>query len=123
MSRNGGGGDCDCPKNFQYEPQHGIRRQLYFTGCSRIAQYGQNGKAARPDQPGRCVSQNRGLIRDASGQLQPRQYRKAGAKIYRATDEEISELKKAMSVVWQEVEKIAGPEGKPFAEVILPLQK
>jgi TRAP-type C4-dicarboxylate transport system substrate-binding protein len=48
---------------------------------------------------------------------------KAGAKVYRATDEEISELKKAMSVVWQDVEKVAGPEGKPFAEVILPLQK
>lgn len=48
---------------------------------------------------------------------------KAGAKVYRATDPEISELKKAMSVVWKEVDKIAGPEGKPFADVILPLQK
>jgi len=48
---------------------------------------------------------------------------KAGAKVYRASDEEISEMKKAMSVVWKDVEKVAGPEGKPFAEVILPLQK
>ena len=51
------------------------------------------------------------------------QLEKAGAKVYRATDNEISEMKQAMSVVWKEVDKIAGPEGKPFAEVILPLQK
>ncbi len=48
---------------------------------------------------------------------------KAGAKVYRATDQEISDMKKAMSPVWPEVEKISGPEGKPFADVILPLQK
>ena len=48
---------------------------------------------------------------------------KAGAKVYRATDQEISEMKKAMSVVWKEVDKVAGPEGKPFADVIMPLQK
>jgi TRAP-type C4-dicarboxylate transport system substrate-binding protein len=48
---------------------------------------------------------------------------KSGAKVYRATDQEISEMKKAMSVVWKEVAEVAGPEGKPFAEVILPLQK
>lgn len=48
---------------------------------------------------------------------------KAGAKIYRATDQEISDMKKAMSVVWKEVDEIAGPDGKPFAEVVLPLQK
>jgi TRAP-type C4-dicarboxylate transport system substrate-binding protein len=48
---------------------------------------------------------------------------KAGAKVYHATDEEISEMKQAMSVVWKEVEKVAGPEGKPFADVIMPLQK
>jgi TRAP-type C4-dicarboxylate transport system substrate-binding protein len=48
---------------------------------------------------------------------------KAGAKVYRATDQEISDMKKAMSAVWKEVEKVAGPEGKPFADVILPLQK
>jgi TRAP-type C4-dicarboxylate transport system substrate-binding protein len=48
---------------------------------------------------------------------------KAGAKIYRATDQEISEMKQAMAGVWKEVDKIAGPEGKPFADVIMPLQK
>jgi TRAP-type C4-dicarboxylate transport system substrate-binding protein len=48
---------------------------------------------------------------------------KAGAKVYRASDAEISDMKKAMAVVWKDVEKVAGPEGKPFAEVILPLQK
>jgi TRAP-type C4-dicarboxylate transport system substrate-binding protein len=48
---------------------------------------------------------------------------KAGAKVYRATDEEISDMKKAMSVVWKDVEQVAGAEGKPFAEVIMPLQK
>jgi TRAP-type C4-dicarboxylate transport system substrate-binding protein len=48
---------------------------------------------------------------------------KAGAKVYRASDAEISDMKKAMSVVWKDVEQVAGPEGKPFAEVILPLQK
>ena len=48
---------------------------------------------------------------------------KAGSKVYRATDKEISDMKQAMSVVWKEVESVAGPEGKPFAEVILPLQK
>jgi TRAP-type C4-dicarboxylate transport system substrate-binding protein len=48
---------------------------------------------------------------------------KAGAKVYRASDAEISDMKKAMSVVWKDVEKVAGPDGKPFAEVILPLQK
>ena len=48
---------------------------------------------------------------------------KAGAKVYRASDAEISEMKKAMSVVWKDVAQVAGPEGKPFAEVILPLQK
>jgi TRAP-type C4-dicarboxylate transport system substrate-binding protein len=48
---------------------------------------------------------------------------KAGAKVYRASDAEISDMKQAMSVVWKDVEQVAGPEGKPFAEVILPLQK
>jgi TRAP-type C4-dicarboxylate transport system substrate-binding protein len=48
---------------------------------------------------------------------------KAGAKVYRASDQEISDMKKAMSVVWKEIEKVAGPEGKPFADIILPLQK
>jgi hypothetical protein len=32
-------------------------------------------------------------------------------------------MKKAMSVVWKDVEQVAGAEGKPFAEVIMPLQK
>ena len=48
---------------------------------------------------------------------------KGGAKIYRATSEEISQMRKAMSPVWAELEKFTGPEGKPFADVILPLQK
>jgi TRAP-type C4-dicarboxylate transport system substrate-binding protein len=49
--------------------------------------------------------------------------KKTGAHVYIATDQEVSEMKKAMSVVWKEVEKVAGPDGKPFADVILPLQK
>jgi C4-dicarboxylate-binding protein DctP len=48
---------------------------------------------------------------------------KGGAKVYRATDEEISRMRKAMSPVYAELEKFTGPEGKPFADVILPLQK
>jgi TRAP-type transport system periplasmic protein len=52
-----------------------------------------------------------------------RELEKAGAKIYRATPAEISAMKKAMSPVWAELEKIAGPEGKPFADALLPLQK
>jgi TRAP-type C4-dicarboxylate transport system substrate-binding protein len=48
---------------------------------------------------------------------------KAGAKIHRASDPEISETKKAMSVVWKEIDAMAGPEGKPFADAILPFQK
>jgi TRAP-type C4-dicarboxylate transport system substrate-binding protein len=48
---------------------------------------------------------------------------KAGAKVYRATDSEISEMKKAMSVVWKEIETYAGPEGKPFADAIMRYQK
>ncbi len=48
---------------------------------------------------------------------------KGGAKVYRATDAEISEMRKAMSPVWAELEKFTGAEGKPFADVILPLQK
>jgi len=48
---------------------------------------------------------------------------KVGAKIYRASTQEISEMKKAMAGVWKDVEKVAGSDGKPFAEVILPLQK
>ena len=49
--------------------------------------------------------------------------KKKGAHVYMATDKEISDLKQAMSGVWKEVEQVAGPEGKPFADVILPLQK
>ena len=49
--------------------------------------------------------------------------KKRGAHVHMASDKEISDMKKAMSGVWKEVEKIAGPEGKPFADVILPLQK
>jgi TRAP-type C4-dicarboxylate transport system substrate-binding protein len=48
---------------------------------------------------------------------------KAGAKVYRATPEEISAMRKAMSPVYAELEKFSGPEGKPFADAILPLQK
>jgi TRAP-type C4-dicarboxylate transport system substrate-binding protein len=48
---------------------------------------------------------------------------KAGAKVYRATPEEISAMRKAMFPVWAELEKISGPEGKPFADALLPLQK
>ena len=51
-----------------------------------------------------------------------RELEKAGAKIYRATPAEISAMKKAMSPVWAELEKISGPDGKPFADAILPLQ-
>jgi C4-dicarboxylate-binding protein DctP len=51
-----------------------------------------------------------------------RELEKGGAKIYRATDAEISVMKKAMSPVWAELEKFTGPEGKPFADVLLPLQ-
>ena len=52
-----------------------------------------------------------------------RELEKSGAKVYRATDAEISEMKKAMSPVWAELEKFTGAEGKPFADVIMPLQK
>ena len=52
-----------------------------------------------------------------------RELDKAGAKIYRATPEEISAMRKAMSPVYAELEKFTGPEGKPFADAILPLQK
>ena len=52
-----------------------------------------------------------------------RELEKGGAKVYRATDEEISEMRKAMSPVYAELEKFTGAEGKPFADVILPLQK
>jgi TRAP-type C4-dicarboxylate transport system substrate-binding protein len=48
---------------------------------------------------------------------------KGGAKVYRATDTEISTMRKAMSPVWAELEKFTGAEGKPFAAVIMPLQK
>ncbi len=48
---------------------------------------------------------------------------KAGAKVYRATPEEISAMRKAMSPVYAELEKFTGAEGKPFADAILPLQK
>jgi TRAP-type C4-dicarboxylate transport system substrate-binding protein len=48
---------------------------------------------------------------------------KGGAKVYRATDAEISLMRKAMSPVYAELEKFTGAEGKPFADVILPLQK
>jgi TRAP-type C4-dicarboxylate transport system substrate-binding protein len=48
---------------------------------------------------------------------------KAGAKVYRATPEEISAMRKAMSPVYAELEKFSGAEGKPFADAILPLQK
>jgi len=48
---------------------------------------------------------------------------KGGAKVYRASDTEISEMRKAMSPVWAELEKFTGAEGKPFADVILPLQR
>ena len=48
---------------------------------------------------------------------------KAGAKVYRATPEEISAMRRAMSPVYAELEKFTGPEGKPFADAILPLQK
>jgi TRAP-type C4-dicarboxylate transport system substrate-binding protein len=49
--------------------------------------------------------------------------KKNGAHVYMASDKEIADLKKAMSGVWKEVEEVAGAEGKPFADVILPLQK
>jgi TRAP-type C4-dicarboxylate transport system substrate-binding protein len=52
-----------------------------------------------------------------------RELEKSGAKVYRATDAEISEMKKAMSPVWAELEKFTGAEGKPFADAIMPLQK
>jgi TRAP-type C4-dicarboxylate transport system substrate-binding protein len=52
-----------------------------------------------------------------------RELEKGGAKVYRATDAEISEMRKAMSPVYAELEKFTGAEGKPFADVILPLQK
>lgn len=48
---------------------------------------------------------------------------KAGAKVYRATPEEISAMRKAMSPVYADLEKFTGAEGKPFADAILPLQK
>lgn len=48
---------------------------------------------------------------------------KAGAKIYRATPDEISAMRKAMMPVYAELEKFTGTEGKPFADAILPLQK
>ncbi len=48
---------------------------------------------------------------------------KGGAKVYRATEEEISVMRKAMSPVYAELEKFTGAEGKPFANVIMPLQK
>jgi TRAP-type C4-dicarboxylate transport system substrate-binding protein len=48
---------------------------------------------------------------------------KVGSKVYRPTAEEVSAMKRAMSAVWPEIEKFAGPEGKPFADAILPLQK
>jgi len=52
-----------------------------------------------------------------------RELEKSGAKVYRATAAEISEMRKAMSPVWAELEKFTGAEGKPFADVIMPLQK
>ncbi|MGE0627800.1 MAG: TRAP transporter substrate-binding protein [Hyphomicrobiaceae bacterium] len=48
---------------------------------------------------------------------------KAGAKVHMATDKEISDFKIATKVVWDDVNKIAGPAGKPIADVVLPLQK
>jgi TRAP-type C4-dicarboxylate transport system substrate-binding protein len=47
---------------------------------------------------------------------------KAGAKIYRATDAEISATKKAMSPVWKEIESYSGADGKPFADAIMRYQ-
>jgi TRAP-type C4-dicarboxylate transport system substrate-binding protein len=52
-----------------------------------------------------------------------RELEKSGAKVYRATDAEISAMRKAMFPVWAELEKFTGAEGKPFADVIMPLQK
>jgi TRAP-type C4-dicarboxylate transport system substrate-binding protein len=52
-----------------------------------------------------------------------RDLEKGGARVYRATDAEISLMRKAMSPVYTELEKFTGAEGKPFADVILPLQK
>lgn len=47
---------------------------------------------------------------------------KAGAKIYRASDSEIAQTKKAMSVVWKEIDSYAGADGKPFADAIMRYQ-
>jgi TRAP-type C4-dicarboxylate transport system substrate-binding protein len=52
-----------------------------------------------------------------------KQLANGGAQVYRATDAEISAMRKAMSPVWAELEKFTGAEGKPFANVIMPLQK
>ena len=48
---------------------------------------------------------------------------KAGAKIYRASDSEIAATKKAMSVVWNEIDSFSGADGKPFADAIMRYQK
>lgn len=52
-----------------------------------------------------------------------RELERAGAKVYRATPEEVSAMRRAMSPVYAELEKFSGAEGKPFADAILPLQK
>jgi TRAP-type transport system periplasmic protein len=49
--------------------------------------------------------------------------KKAGATVHMATDKEISDFKKATQAVWEDVKKIAGAEGKPIADVVMPLQK
>jgi TRAP-type C4-dicarboxylate transport system substrate-binding protein len=51
-----------------------------------------------------------------------KQLANGGAQVYRANDAEISAMRKAMSPVWAELEKFTGAEGKPFANVIMPLQ-
>jgi hypothetical protein len=43
--------------------------------------------------------------------------------VHMATDKEISDFKKATQAVWEDVKKIAGAEGKPIADVVMPLQK
>jgi C4-dicarboxylate-binding protein DctP len=69
------------------------------------------------------------IVADATPRLVEQQLQalgeleKAGAKVYRATPEEVSAMKKAMSPVWAELAKFTGAEGKPFAEVLVPLQK
>ena len=49
--------------------------------------------------------------------------KKAGAKVHMASDKEISDFKQATKAVWDDVKKIAGSAGKPFADIIMPLQQ